>query len=369
MKNIAVVFGGQSVEHEVSLISSKNVMKAIDRNKYRILPIGIDKTGGLFVFESENCFLNSDDPKNIQLDIAKGEMVTFALGKSHELVGLKNHDLRIKIDIIFPILHGNFGEDGTIQSLFKLANIPFVGSSILGSAIGMDKDITKRLLNKAGILTAKSFVFRFHERSKIKFVNITNELGLPLFVKPANAGSSVGISRVSSKEEFEKAVALAFEYDRKILIEEAIKGREIECAILGNENPIASLPGEIVPKDGFYSYKAKYLDKNGADLIVPVELPKEIIKKIQDLSLNAFRVIDCEGMARVDGFLTKDDRYLINELNTIPGFTNISMYPKLWEASGITYKELTNRLIDLAIDRFEKENKLKTSYTPNAMFE
>jgi len=269
-----------------------------------------------------------------------------------------------KLDVVFPILHGPFGEDGTIQGLLKLADVPFVGAGVLGSAVGMDKDVMKRLLRDAGIPIGKFLTFRSHEPLPA-FAETKAALGCPVFVKPANMGSSVGISKAHDESEFSAAVREAFQYDVKIVIEEYIKGREIECAVLGNENPIASVPGEVIPTHEFYSYEAKYLDENGAALEIPAKLDAAAQKRIQELSVKAFQTLCCEGLARIDFFLKENGEILLNEINTMPGFTKISMYPKLWEASGsagIGYTELISRLIELAIEKFEKEKGLKITY-------
>jgi D-alanine-D-alanine ligase len=266
-----------------------------------------------------------------------------------------------EVDVVFPVLHGPFGEDGTVQGLLKLANLPFVGAGVLASAVGMDKDVMKRLLRDAKIPIAKFLVFERSEASKINLADVKRMLGFPFFVKPANLGSSVGISKVSVNKQFDSAISEAFRYDSKILIEENISGREIECSVLGNESPVASLPGEIITRHDFYSYDAKYLDENGAQLIVPAVLPKFIGKGIQELAVRTFKTLACEGMARVDFFLRDNRQIFVNEINTIPGFTQISMYPKLWEASGIPYSKLIDRLIRLALERFRKEQKLRTS--------
>lgn len=357
MKKIAVVFGGQSVEHEISLISAQNIIKAIDKSRFEILPIGINKKGQFLFFEGENYLLNPEDTKKILLDETKGQSIVFLPGKPGIFV-LDSHKI-IPIDIVFPVLHGIRGEDGTFQGLLTLSNVPFVGADVLGSALGMDKEYTKILLISAKIPVAKYLAFKEEEKDQIDFNKLTQKLGLPIFIKPANTGSSVGINRVNNFEEFIAAVDEAFDYDKKIIIEEAIKGREIECSVLGNGKSISSLPGEVIPKDHFYSYEAKYLDENGAKFNVPVNLGKEMIEKIQDYSIRAYQALGVESMARVDGFLTDDGKYYINELNTLPGFTSISMYPKLWEASGLSYKDLISKLIDLAFIRFEKEKKLK----------
>jgi D-alanine-D-alanine ligase len=264
--------------------------------------------------------------------------------------------------VIFPVLHGPYGEDGTVQGLLKLANIPFVGAGVLGSAVGMDKDVMKRLLRDAKIPIAHFLTLYEYNRHQFTFEDLVKEVALPFFVKPANLGSSVGISKVKNKEDFDAAIDTAFLYDRKILIEEFVPGREIVCSVLGNDNPIASLPGEIVPNHEFYSYEAKYLDTEGANYKTPVELPQPLVEKIQQMAIDACRVLCCEGMARVDLFLKENGELIVNEINTIPGFTKISMYPKLWVASGLPYSELLDRLIALAIERHEKESRLKTTF-------
>jgi len=288
--------------------------------------------------------------KNIQkISVSQGEAALIISGK------------KIFFDVAFPVLHGPYGEDGTIQGLFKLANVPFVGASVAGSAVGMDKDVTKRLLRDAGIPTGMFLVFHKNEKGSISFRDVKKKLGMPMFVKPANLGSSVGVFKVHNEDEFKKAIRKAFLYDTKILIEEYIKGREMECAVLGNEVMQASVPGEIRPKHEFYSYEAKYLDENGAALDIPAKVSSALIKKIQDLSKKTCQILCCEGMARVDFFLTQKNELYVNEINTLPGFTSISMYPKLWEASGISNEKLVDFLIKLALDRFEKENKLKVA--------
>jgi D-alanine-D-alanine ligase len=264
------------------------------------------------------------------------------------------------VDVVFPILHGPFGEDGTIQGFLKLADIPFVGPGVLGSAVGMDKDAMKRLLRDAGIPIGKFITVKSHEQAP-SFAEIETVLGKPFFIKPANMGSSVGISKVNDEAHYGSAIKDAFQYDIKIIIEEFIPGREIECAVLGNEEPAASVPGEIIPSHEFYSYDAKYLDENGAALEIPAKIDEKTKKRIQELAIKTFHALCCEGLSRVDFFLKEDGEIIVNEINTMPGFTRISMYPKMWEASGITYTELISRLIELAISRHEKEHVLKTS--------
>lgn len=334
---VAVVFGGRSVEHEVSLLSARNVIRALDKNKYEPVLIGIDKAGKWYLQDQAHYLLNENDPKLIGL--VKSEK---------ELIVPPTPNNSLPVDVVFPVLHGTYGEDGTIQGFLKMANIPFVGAGVLGSAVGMDKDVQKRLLRDAKIPIPKFTT------------NLTLPSDFPVFVKPANCGSSVGISKAHNQKELNIAIKNALKYDSKILIEEAIVGREIECSVLGNDDPIASLPGEILPTHEFYDYDAKYIDENGAKAQVPAKLSKEQVSKIQKTAIKAYKILCCEGMARVDMFLEKSGRVLVNEINTLPGFTNISMYPKLWEASGLSQPKLLDKLIDLAIDRFEKEKKLQT---------
>lgn len=359
---VAVVFGGRSGEHEVSLQSAKNVIEAMDKRKYDVLPIGIDKQGRWHLSNRSRFLLNAGDPERVRLGETKREMALQPGGTENLFIVPEEKRAAGKIDVVFPVLHGPCGEDGTVQGLFRLANVPFVGAGVLGSAVGMDKDVMKRLLREAGIPTPKFLVFR--KPAEARFGIIRRELGLPVFVKPANLGSSIGVSKVRTEGEFRKGVREAFQYDRKVLVEEAITGREIECAVLGNDRPIASVPGEIIPhsKYGFYSYEAKYLDENGALLRIPAELPKAVVKKAKALAVKTFKVLNCEGMGRVDMFFTKNGKLLVNEINTIPGFTKISMYPKLWEVSGIPYPKLIDCLIRLALERQTKESKLKISY-------
>ena len=356
---VGIIFGGRSAEHEVSLQSAKNVIEAINKDKYEPVLIGVDKKGKWLLADSSKFLLNSGNPKLIKLNNETSQGVALVPQSDGRIANLDTHESDKSIDVVFLILHGPFGEDGTMQGLLKLANIPFVGASVLGSAVGMDKDVMKRLLREAGIPIAKFLVYKSGET--VAFNKIAKNLGLPFFVKPANLGSSVGISKVKNKKEFSRAVKLASQYDTKIIIEENIKGREIECAVLGNNQPIASIPGEVIPKNNFYSYEAKYLDENGAVLEIPAKLSKNIVKKIQDLAVKTFKVLNCEGMGRVDFFLKKNGQILVNEINTIPGFTSISMYPKLWEASGISYSNLIDRLIRLAQERFKTEQKIKSA--------
>lgn len=358
---VGILFGGKSAEHEVSLQSAKNVIEAIDKNKYEIILLGIDKNGKWYLNKTSDFLLNAHNPKLIALNKSDDPVALVAGEKNDQLVSLSDHQIMEPVDVIFPVLHGTYGEDGTIQGLLKLAGVPFVGAGVLGSAVGMDKDVMKRLLRDAGIPNADFVSYHRSEREKIDFNEVADKLGLPLFIKPANLGSSVGISKVKDEHEFKIAIDKAFKFDNKILIEECITGREIECSVLGNNDPIASLPGEILPHHDFYSYEAKYIDENGAGLQIPAELPDDVVKQIQEIAVKTFKVLCCEGMARVDFFLKETGEIMVNEINTIPGFTKISMYPKLWEISGISNTELIDRLIRLALERDKNEKRLATS--------
>lgn len=358
---VAILFGGRSAEHEVSLQSARNVIESLDRDKYEPVLIGIDKEGRWFLNEHSIGLLNAGDPRLISLSSADQEVTITPNGQASHLISLSDSQPMGRVDVIFPVLHGPYGEDGTIQGLARLANLPCVGAGILGSAVGMDKDVMKRLLMQAGIPIGRFVTIRAHERWNYTWDNLRAALGEILFVKPANLGSSVGISKTRNGEEFTAALDLAFQYDLKVVVEEEIKGREIECAILGNEEPLASVPGEIIPHTDFYSYDAKYIDDNGAGLEIPAKLPPHLVKRVQEIAVQTYTTLECLGLARVDVFLTPDERIIVNEINTLPGFTKISMYPKLWEHSGIPYKELVDRLIQFAIDDFRKRNALKVT--------
>ena len=348
---VALLCGGKSAEHEVSLHSGLKVAKALDPLRFDPVLLGIDKAGN---WHRMDLAALEQSAKARKLLPVESERQSPGLFLSEDSRG---------IDVVFPVLHGPFGEDGAMQGLLKLANLPCVGAGVLGSAVGMDKDAMKRLLRDAGLPIARYRAYREHQRAEIAYSDIAAELGSPLFVKPANLGSSVGVSKARNEMEFLAALDLAFRYDRKILIEEAAGGRELECAVLGNEHPQASVVGEVISdatRHDFYSYQAKYLDEKGATLRIPANLPAAISERIRTLALQAFEALYCEGMGRVDFFLRADGIILVNEINTLPGFTATSMYPKLWEASGIGYTDLLSRLIDLAIERFAAEAKLRT---------
>lgn len=357
---VGIIFGGKSAEHEVSLQSARNVIEAIDKKKYEPVLIGIDKTGQWFLQDRSHFLLHGDDPKLIRLNDEHRQSTALVPQSEGKMLLIDAGESDKFIDVAFPLVHGTFGEDGTLQGLLKLADIPFVGASVLGSAVGMDKDVMKRLLRDAGIPVSKFLVVK--EKEMPSYTDVVATVGTPCFVKPANAGSSVGVSKVKNEEDFFTAIEEAFRYDRKILIEEYIQGREIECAVLGNDDPIASVPGEIIPQKEFYSYEAKYIDVDGAAVEIPAKLSGESIKKIQAMAIRTFEALSCEGLGRVDFFLKENGDVYVNEINTLPGFTSISMYPKLWAESGIAYPDLIDRLIELAFERFETEQKLTTSY-------
>jgi len=358
---VGIVFGGKSAEHEVSLQSAKNILDAIDKTRFEPVLLGIDKQGQWHLSDASNFLINAQDPALIALNHA-GESVALALGESQQqvIVRKSGHALS-QIDVIFPIVHGTLGEDGSLQGLLRMASLPFVGSGVLGSAVSMDKDFTKRLLRDAGLQVAPWISVTQAQRSHIQAAEIVAQLGLPLFIKPANQGSSVGVSKVDSVEDFDRALDLAFTFDRKVLIETGIKGREIECAVLGNDDPQASPCGEVVVLDAFYSYETKYISETGAQTQVPAAIDDERSEAIRAVAIKAFQALECSGLARVDVFLTEAGEIIVNEVNTLPGFTNISMYPKLWQAAGLSYRDLITRLIELALERHQQTSRLKSS--------
>lgn len=339
--NVGILFGGRSAEHEVSILSAKNVAASLDPKKFTATLIYISKDGNWQQLPTLNRLVLKDK-------------TPLKLGHANKALSLETTSPVLKkINVLFPVLHGPFGEDGTVQGLAKILNIPCVGSGVLGSAISMDKDVMKRLLRDAKIPTAKFLVILKHDRLPT-FSKIKNQLGLPFFIKPANMGSSIGIAKINSKSEYLKGIKNAFLFDKKIILEERIIGREIECSVLGNEKPIASVPGEVVnTKHDFYDYQAKYSDNEGVQLIIPAKLAKSQIKKIQATAIRTYQVLEAEGLARVDMFLKRNGQVIINEINTIPGFTKFSMYPKLLEASKISPRDLVTRLVELAIKSFD----------------
>jgi D-alanine-D-alanine ligase len=380
---VGILFGGRSGEHEVSLLSAASVLKAIDKEKYDVVPIGITKDGrwltsddaenllqGKLVLEARQ--LRAGDPEITQTAavLARGESVVVPPEPVHRQSGLvpfqteapltrRASDRAINVDVIFPVLHGTFGEDGTIQGLLELADIAYVGAGVLGSAAGMDKDVMKSLFLAAGLPIVKhvTILRSAWEKGPARVQKLVeSKLKYPVFVKPANLGSSVGISKARDRKELGPAIEEAAKFDRKIVIEQGVggkknKAREIECSVLGNDEPIASVPGEIVPVKEFYDYNAKYLDE-GSELIIPAKLTKAENKKVQELAVRSFKAVDCSGLARVDFLMDPTTRKIyLNEINTMPGFTAISMYPKLWAASGLEYAELIDKLIQFGLER------------------
>ncbi len=384
---VGVIFGGRSSEHEVSLISASCVLAAIDKNKYDVVPIGITKNGRWLLGDNALTVLTRHAQRELE---GHGELLEDSLLENQQvvpvslvpvpgkasLVSLNSEENAIRmqqvldeLDVVFPVLHGTYGEDGAIQGLLELADLPYVGSGITGSAVAMDKAMAKAVLAAGGFPQLPYLVvFRsqWEQNPDLVRQEIEARIGYPCFVKPANLGSSVGISKVREPGELEGALAEAALYDRKLVIEEdAGNIREVECSVLGNDDPVASVPGEIVPSREFYDYIAKYHDQD-SQLIIPARISQETTRRVQELAVQAFRALDCAGMARVDFFVDKDtEAVYINEINTIPGFTPISMYPKLWEASGLSYGELIDRLIQLAVERHRDKQRNATSFKPN----
>lgn len=361
---VGILFGGRSGEHEVSLASAAAVIRALDAEKYEAVPIGITKDGRWLVGAAAQ---KMTEQRVLPELLKNGERVVLLPDPSASaLVPLApgNTQPSVKVDVIFPVLHGTFGEDGTVQGLLDLAGVPYVGSGVLGSAVGMDKDVQKRLFRDAKIPIVEYLSITRHEwetnRGKM-LLAIKKKFRFPLFVKPATLGSSLGMTRVHEAAELPAAMDLAASFALKILVERAIRGREIEVAVLGNDEPRASVPGEIIPHREYYDYSAKYLE-SGSTIEIPAKLSKKQVAQIQDYAIRGYRSIECAGMARVDFFLERSTKKIyLNEINTIPGFTSISMYPKMWEASGVPYKELISRLIELAIEQHAEKSRTKYS--------
>ncbi len=359
---VAVVFGGRSAEHEISILSARFVVASLDRDRFEPLLLGIDKDGRWLVQEEALLLGAARDPRLARLNSSMPE--AHVVGHAGDIV-VGERD-RKHVDVVFPVLHGPFGEDGCIQGMLALADIPHVGARVLGSAIGMDKDVSKRLLAAAGLPIVPHVTVRAAEWSASRGATLdrlAGALGFPSFVKPASLGSSVGVSRATDRASLERGIDEAFTFDEKVIVEKGVVGvRELECAVLENE---ASRVGEIVVshEDGFYSYAAKYVDEHGVTMSLPANIDQGEEARVQKLALAAFDALECEGMARVDFFRAPDGSLFVNEINTIPGFTSISMYPKLWELSGVPSHELVRRLIDHALERGKRRAKLRTSRT------
>jgi len=362
---IGVLYGGRSGEHDVSLCSAASVFSALDRNKYEVTAIGIDRDGRWYVQDDPKIISDKDFGRKMALKKRGMWLVNhFEQNNKLHLYDIKNKNKEVVVDVVIPVLHGTFGEDGTLQGLLELAMVPYVGADVTGSAVGMDKDIAKRLLCEAGIPVVPSVTVNkqsWKENSKVIAKDALAKLGLPLFVKPVCTGSSVGVKKVKKKELLAQAMNFAFQFDTRVMIEKAIDCREIECAVLGNEKPAGSVLGEIIPKHEFYSYEAKYIDPDGARLLIPAGINKTLSDKIRKIAVEGYMALGCSSMARVDFFLDKKtNKFYLNEINTLPGFTSISMYPKLWEATGIKYSKLLDILIVLALDRHRKKLEIKT---------
>jgi D-alanine-D-alanine ligase len=383
---VGIIYGGRSGEHEVSVASAASIIKHLDRSRYEPVPIRIEKDGRWTLADKAPTAISAADViEHVRLEAARpvrpGREAHFVAHPGEDTVlaiergdGSRSADAAgaatvtgVGLDVVFPVLHGPYGEDGTVQGLLELANVPYVGAGVLGSAVGMDKAVMKTLFTARDLPVGPYLVVlrpEWTRNAPAWTTRIGNELQYPVFVKPANLGSSVGISKVKSAGELDAAMDLALQFDRKVVIEAAIpNAQEIECAVLGNDDPQASIPGEIVPSREFYDYEAKYLDE-GSKAVIPAPLTKAQVREIQRLSIEAFRAVDCAGMARVDFLIARDtgEMYL-NEVNTIPGFTTISMYPKMWEASGLSYPDLIDRLIALALERHAEKQQLRTSAT------
>jgi len=358
---VGILFGGKSGEHEVSLLSASSIMRAIDRDRFEVVPIGITREG--------RWLLSGDPVKALEEGVVREGTRIALLGdpSGRALVAVDEEDRPRKlggVDVIFPVLHGPYGEDGSVQGLLQLADIPCVGAGVLASSVGMDKAVQKALFQQRGLRVARHAVVpsrRWRDDPEGVLDAIEEMPGYPCFVKPANLGSSIGISKVRDRAGLRRALDEASRYDRKLLVEEAIRGQEVECSVLGNDDPISSVPGEIVPNREFYDYRAKYVDGK-SELIIPARLRPEVAERVRAAAVEAFRAIDCSGMARVDFFVVGGETVYVNEINTIPGFTAISMYPKLWEASGISYTDLITRLIELALERHRERSALSSRY-------
>jgi D-alanine-D-alanine ligase len=362
---IGVLYGGRSGEHDVSLCSAASVFSALDRKKYQVTAIGIARDGRWYVQDKPQIISDKDFGRKMTLKKSGMWLVNhFEQKNKLHLYDIKNKNKEVVVDVVFPVLHGTFGEDGTLQGLLELAMVPYVGADVTGSAVGMDKDIAKRLLKEASIPVVPSLTInkqQWKDNQKLIIKSALDKLGLPLFVKPVCTGSSVGVKKVKKKELLAEAMNFAFQFDTRIMIEKAVDCREIECAVLGNENPAASVLGEIIPHHEFYSYEAKYLDPDGAALKIPAQIDKSLAVKIRKTAVEGYMALGCSSMARVDFFLDKKtSKFYLNEINTLPGFTSISMYPKLWEATGLKYSELLDKLILLALDRHKKKLEIKT---------
>ena len=357
---VGIVFGGRSPEHNISLLSAYNVVGNIDRSKFEPVLLAIDKEGIWHYGGNKMTISNPTDAAKVSLPQYDNTVYVSQNAHDRSVINKETGEVITKIDVLYPVLHGAYGEDGAIQGMAKVAGLPCVGCGILGSSAGMDKDVTKRLLRDAGIGIADFVTLRKGYNDHLTYEEISIKLGKELFIKPANLGSSVGISFVDNEVDFNNAVANGFLYDPKVIVEEKIIGREIECAVLGNENPLPSTIGEILPKTEWYTFENKYIDDDGAGLAIPADIGEENTVKAKQIAIDTYVNLECCGLTRVDMFLKTNGAIIVNEVNTLPGFTKISMYPKLWDHAGIPYQDLITKLIELAIDKFEGEERLKS---------
>ncbi len=357
-KKVAILFGGRSVEHGVSINSARNIVEFIDKKKFEPITIGITKAGKWFLTSAVSKDIQKGEPVSLVLDAQKPGFIVISTGK------------RFSVDTIFPVLHGTDGEDGSIQGLIKAMDIPMVGTGVLGSSMSMNKVVAKRLLKDAGLPVTDFLSFNFTEKDKISFNAIVKKIGLPFMIKSASLGSSVGVSKVKNKNDFKIALEDSFKYDDEILVETYVSGREIECAVLGNYPAEASNPGEIVinKKYEFYTFDAKYVDPEAVRIDVPAKLSKVIAEKIRKASVRAYEVLHCEDFSRVDLFLDAKGNIYINEINSIPGFTNSSMYPMMWKERGISFTELISRLLNLAQERYDRSKRIERDFQSSLKF-
>jgi D-alanine-D-alanine ligase len=368
---VGVIFGGRSGEHEVSLVSARSVMDAIDEEKYEIVPIGITKEGRWIASGDPMKALTAGDAAASRPAALLGDPSRRGLMRLEDTERAVEATRLAELDVVFPVLHGTYGEDGTVQGLLELAGLPYVGAGVIGSILGLDKAAFKDIMRAHGLPIVKDVMLKRKEWGadpQRVMDRVEAELDYPVFTKPANLGSSVGISKCHDRAGLAAGLAEAARYDRKLIVEAAVPAaREIEVSVLGNDDPIASVPGEIIPSREFYSYEAKYLDEGdeASELIIPARISPEMTERVRDLAVRVYKAIDCAGMARADFLLSGETGELfVNEVNTIPGFTSISMYPKLWEASGVSYPELIDRLIELALERHQDRERSETSYQP-----
>jgi D-alanine-D-alanine ligase len=357
-KTVAILYGGRSVEHAVSVNSARNIVQYIDRLQFEPIPVGITQTGKWFMTDA------------VSRDIEKGEPLGLNLDTGKPCLLQTRNNKPLTVDIVFPVLHGTDVEDGSVQGMIKAVDLPLVGTGVLGSSLSMNKIVAKRLLSAAGLPVTSFEAFHYSEKKKITFSKLSRKLGLPFMVKAASLGSSVGITKVKQQKDFGPAIAEAFKYDDEILVEKFVKGREIECAVLGNNPPKASNPGEIIISKSyeFYTFDAKYVDPKAVQIAVPALLPKTVAERIRKISVQAYQTLHCEDFARVDLFVDADKRIYINEINTIPGFTNSSMYPMMWKERGLSFTDLITKLLNLAQERYDRGKRVARDFQSNLTF-